>query len=402
MIRVGFPPIGGQAWQGGRNYLRNLLLATSLIEDRRIQPVLMSRAGEADDLTLEGVESFVREGLLASARLVRASELGRYLVGRDLVEERWLARARIDVLSHGGPLGRTRVPWIFWVPDLQHRRFPEFFGRFERRLRDSIYRGALRDAAVVITSSTSARDDLVRAYGTSGAPMRVLHFVSSPRVDEARLPTREQLGAPPRYFHLPNQFWKHKNHAVVIEALASAPEVVVLATGASEDYRNPGHYEALMTRVRRLGLSDRFRHLGMVSHDELVALMRHSVAIINPSLFEGWSSTVEEAKSLGKRVLASDIAVHREQAPERGSFFPPTTRRRWRRSSSRPGTPSTRPRNGGPPPRRRARSPNGCASSDASTRRSCSPPTPSGGKRRPSLVAAACPSCSRVIRLFRQ
>ena len=88
MIRVGFPPIGGQAWQGGRNYLWNLLHAISLVEDRRIQPVLMSRAGEADDLCVDGVERFVRDGLLAAPRVIRAGALGRYLVGRDLVEER--------------------------------------------------------------------------------------------------------------------------------------------------------------------------------------------------------------------------------------------------------------------------------------------------------------------------
>ena len=56
---------------------------------------------------------------------------------------------------------------------------------------------------------------------------RVLSFVPGPRVDLADLTPREalaqKLGLPPRYFHLPNQFWKHKNHALVIEALAPAP-----------------------------------------------------------------------------------------------------------------------------------------------------------------------------------
>ncbi|MCL4501103.1 MAG: glycosyltransferase, partial [Deltaproteobacteria bacterium] len=61
----------------------------------------------------------------------------------------------------------------------------------------------------------------------------------------------------------------------------------------------------------------------IVKEEELAALMRHAMAMINPSLFEGWSTTVEEAKSLGKRILLSDIPVHKEQAPERGIFFPP-------------------------------------------------------------------------------
>jgi glycosyltransferase involved in cell wall biosynthesis len=44
--------------------------------------------------------------------------------------------------------------------------------------------------------------------------------------------------------------------------------------------------------------------------------------LINPSHFEGWSTSVEEAKSMGKQIVLSDIPVHREQAPERGLFFP--------------------------------------------------------------------------------
>jgi glycosyltransferase involved in cell wall biosynthesis len=42
--------------------------------------------------------------------------------------------------------------------------------------------------------------------------------------------------------------------------------------------------------------------------------MRASTALINPSLFEGWSTTVEEAKSTGTPMILSDLGVHREQA----------------------------------------------------------------------------------------
>ena len=66
-----------------------------------------------------------------------------------------------------------------------------------------------------------------------------------------------------------------------------------------------------------------FRPLGIVPYLDLMSLMRHSVAVINPSRFEGWSTTVEEAKSMGKSILLSDISVHREQAPDRAAFFSP-------------------------------------------------------------------------------
>jgi glycosyltransferase involved in cell wall biosynthesis len=333
VIRVGFQPIGGPLWMGGRNYLRNLLRAISLVDEPRLQPVLLTSGDDGRELLLPGVERFDRGGALDSAWARRAGAFASLLLGCNHVEQHWLRRARVDISSHGGaPLGaRARLPWIYWIPDVQHRSHPEFFTARQRLERDWMFRTALDHAAAVIASSAAARQDLLDAYGSRAERVRVLHFVCSPGVELTRLPLlaglSHKLGVPAKYFHLPNQFWTHKNHAVVIEALAEAsrqvPEMVIVATGAKEDPRSPRHYDDLMARVRALGLGDRFRHLGMVSYEELIALMRYSVAVINPSRFEGWSSTVEEAKSIGKRVLLSDIAVHFEQAPERGQFFAP-------------------------------------------------------------------------------
>ena len=61
----------------------------------------------------------------------------------------------------------------------------------------------------------------------------------------------------------------------------------------------------------------------MIPYEDVLFMMRNCVAVINPSRFEGWSSTVEEAKSIGKRVLLSDIPVHREQNPNHALYFGP-------------------------------------------------------------------------------
>jgi glycosyltransferase involved in cell wall biosynthesis len=128
------------------------------------------------------------------------------------------------------------------------------------------------------------------------------------------------------FFHIPNQLWAHKNHSVVIEALkilkAKGNCPLVISTGFTEDYRNPSYFPALLKDVEAYGLTDHIRFLGLIEYEQVATLMRKSVALINPSLFEGWSTTVEEAKSLGKKILLSDIPVHKEQSPGRGEFFP--------------------------------------------------------------------------------
>ena len=62
--------------------------------------------------------------------------------------------------------------------------------------------------------------------------------------------------------------------------------------------------------------------LGKSPYQDVQALTIESKALINPSLFEGWSTIVEEAKSLGKRIILSDINVHKEQNPDGGIYFP--------------------------------------------------------------------------------
>jgi len=66
--------------------------------------------------------------------------------------------------------------------------------------------------------------------------------------------------------------------------------------------------------------------------------------MLNPSLFEGWSTTVEEARSLGVRLVVSDLPVHREQLGSAADFFNPhdpqaiaaTLRTAWSRLSEPP------------------------------------------------------------------
>ncbi|OSO90469.1 hypothetical protein B7O87_09540 [Cylindrospermopsis raciborskii CENA303] len=138
---------------------------------------------------------------------------------------------------------------------------------------------------------------------------------------------RAVYGLPERFFYLPNQFWSHKNHATVVEALGllaqagrldALPPVVM--TGRTEDARDPGLFGQVMARAKALGVQDHFRHLGLIPYADVFALNAAAHRLINPSLFEGWSTTVEEAKALGTPMILSDIPLHREQAPE-ATFF---------------------------------------------------------------------------------
>jgi glycosyltransferase involved in cell wall biosynthesis len=329
-IRVAFLIPVTQSWLGGFNYFRNLLAAVLSVPERTVEPIVLG------DLSHLGYPFKECESLPLLNNLTRYSwQWWLHKCGQGLLDNggfvAWqLRRGGIQLLSHTSPLGKNcPVPTLGWIPDFQHRYYPEFFNEKETGARDNSMAYLARYARGVVLSSHEAHKDFCRFFPEAAHKAYVLQFVASPTQIKAADAQRiiQQFGLAEPYFHIPNQFWIHKNHSVVIEALRILKSrgqcPLVVGTGNTEDHRSPGFFQDLCARIAQYGLEERFRVLGIVKEDELSALMRNAMAMINPSLFEGWSTTVEEAKSLGKRILLSDIPVHREQAPERGVFFPP-------------------------------------------------------------------------------
>jgi glycosyltransferase involved in cell wall biosynthesis len=60
---------------------------------------------------------------------------------------------------------------------------------------------------------------------------------------------------------------------------------------------------------------------GFISREDQLILMKNAMAIIQPSLFEGWSTVIEDCKALGQFVIASDLDVNKEQLTTNCLFF---------------------------------------------------------------------------------
>ena len=333
MIRVGFIITLSDGWIGGANYFRSLFSAVYEFQDRKIIAIVFTGYKSPTNQ----FENFSIEKVVRSRLLDRGSipwvirKLWLRIFNHDLFLELLLKKYDVSVLSHSGWLGKkASIPTIGWIPDFQHVHLPELFDANEIVIRDRNFKMLCKYCTKMIVSSDDAYTDLIRIYPDCKSKTKILKFVVSQYNIQTKLPSRDELEIRYKftgnYFLLPNQFWRHKNHRVVIEALSllnnESKKILVLATGNTEDYRSPKFFSLLMDLANKLKVLDNFRPLGLVPADDLAALMRYATAIINPSSFEGWSTSVEEAKSLGKRIILSDIAVHREQDPPRAHFFP--------------------------------------------------------------------------------
>ena len=196
-------------------------------------------------------------------------------------------------------------------------------------LRDERFQQLIQEAPHVVVSSEAAYRDLIRWFPTTDK-VSVFSFVSVAAPEWYGGSPDEvitRLGLPRKYLMCPSQFWIHKNHRCLFDAIRIAkdtvPDINLVCTGRMHDYRHPNYGEELLEKLTRDGLTERVHCLGLLDRYTQIQLLRGAAAIIQPSLFEGWSSLLEDARALAKCVYVSDIPIHREQDPPDAQFFNP-------------------------------------------------------------------------------
>lgn len=332
-MRVAFNLIDSARWTGGYNYLFNLFRAIQHYEAEHITPILFC----GEDADENDVRPFLEAGSIEVVRSCifnahrKSSNIFRaLLLGVDSDALQLFRQHKIDVAFENATFYGRRfpIPAVAWLPDFQHRHLRDQFGFRAYWRRELGFRAQVSSGRMIMLSSEDARKDCEHFYRRAIGHTAVVRFATSIPADLIEASPEKAMREyqlPPPFFYLPNQFWKHKNHMVVIEALGLLKQqgfdAVVAVSGNPLDPRHPGFVGQLNSRIESLGLRDNFRILGLVPRGHVISLLRTCAALINPSFFEGWSSTVEEARVLGVPMLLSDIAVHREQMENAATYF---------------------------------------------------------------------------------
>lgn len=173
---------------------------------------------------------------------------------------------------------------------------------------------ALRSATRLLTVSLASADAILRAAPNTLGRIVVTrhapapHFRPAANRDSSRERVDRLLGHDAPYFILVGQNAPSKGHPLALQAfaeLARPGERLVLV-----QRRNPRR--GLYPLARKLGISDRVAFLPSIPAEDLVALLHCALALLQPSLAEGFGMPVLEAMAAGCPVVASDIAPLRE------------------------------------------------------------------------------------------
>lgn len=197
------------------------------------------------------------------------------------------------------PVG-TSCRFVVTVHDLTPLRFPTI-----SRSLNWLYRyyvpQVLQAAEHIICDSQATADDIIQFYGLSAqkiTPILLAHDAQNFRP----LNIEQQ-----NYFLVLGRHAPYKNVAAAISAFHKLPknnEFELWIAGPFDQRYTP----KLTSQVNALHLADRVKFLNYIPYTELPQLLSQSLALIFPSLWEGFGLPALEAMACGTPVIASNLA----------------------------------------------------------------------------------------------
>ena len=327
-------------WLGGYNLIKNLILIIKKYSNNKIEPVLIVKKNfkRKELVDYKNIEIIKTNFFSDHSKLQKfIFKILAIVKGKCINYEKFFQDNNIDVLSHINVysnnliLGKkSSVKTLSLIADFQHHYLPENFSLRQRILRNlNIYLSCFFSSKILLLSKDGKKDlKRISKKGFRNSSISRSIFIPPKKKMILKLSIlKKKFNFNTNYFFLPNHYWKHKNHKVVLDSLDYLKKknklgnILILSTGSKDDQKGFEIFKNLFEFTKLNNLEKNYRYLGIVSNIELMSLMFHSVAVINPSEFEGRSSTVEQAKSLGKQVILSNIKIHKEQKPDKAKYF---------------------------------------------------------------------------------
>lgn len=319
--RVLINAVGGSYWIGGIYYKKNIIFSALKSEKIRSQCEFL--------IATERVNFDLFKEFENECMLIEVHARNRVLLKLELAYLYW----RFNCSLFFPMVREFYLKGVFWIPDFQHKRMPWNFSEKDKKKKDRDFNDIVRKSFPLILSSCDALNDFHEFYGFSKKNVYVVPFVSyiERNLREITMDyvdiVMKKYRLPDAYVCVMNQFWKHKNHMIVFDAIEelekNREKVTFVMTGKLEDNRDVNYIAEIRNLISAKRNYCEVIYIGFTDRNEQLAIMKNSLLVIQPSLFEGWGTVLEDAKVLDKLVLLSDIRVHREQMNGNCVLFDP-------------------------------------------------------------------------------
>lgn len=243
-------------------------------------------------------------------------------------------RDKVDVLhvpAFAAPVNKP-APLVVTVHDLIGKVFPNQSGWPSRFYWGQWLPNSFRNADRIIADSENTKKDIIKHLAMSEGKIRIIypsgHESFSPhllpeKIDEVK----RKLGIREKYFLFVGTIEPRKNLTRVIEAFLQFKKNqksgtnYQLAVVGSQAF---AHGKVFRDMLHRFGAQQEdVLYSSYIAHEDLNALYQGAVALLFPSLYEGWGLPVLEAMACGTPVLTSNTSSLPEVAGDAALLVDP-------------------------------------------------------------------------------
>ncbi len=282
--RIGLIYFYDENWIGGAYYIQNLVLALDKLDDS-VKPVITLFS---DDDQFDKFKAYTKYPYLNKyiannkpySLLDRVINKGfRILFKRNVIDRK---RTNLDLLFplyHPNEITSSKTKYLHWIPDFQEHYLPDFFSKEEIEKRIDIQKKiSSQKGAFLLLSSLSSSNDYHKFYPGALTRNFIIPFaVTHPSFENGDIEAlKVKFKIASKYFISSNQFWAHKNHSVIIQAVnilqKKNVQVFVIFTGKQHDWRNPDYFKELQNYIVEHDLSDNIIFLGLIDRSRTIAV----------------------------------------------------------------------------------------------------------------------------------
>ncbi len=278
-----------------------------ILIDNGIQKVIYDLVPYRSEGLICKVKRFIRK---LNTRLIRKSLI-------DKVAKRYSFDLIYFVTPSSIALELNAAPFIFTVWDFCHRDWPDFpevkdNGVFEGR--EKLYNYTLKKALNVIVDSEDLSEKAQKYYGVEKEKIVVIPFLMPDFKDinvSEDVVSKYDIKTP--YIFYPAQFWEHKNHKYIIEAvsiLKHKHNKVINVVFCGRDF---GSLKSVQELAKERQVADLVKYLGFIPKEDVWGLYKNAIALVMPTYFGPTNIPPLEALAVECPVIYSDFPSFRKE-----------------------------------------------------------------------------------------
>ena len=229
------------------------------------------------------------------------------------------------------------IPSVFLIPDMQHEKYPQNFSNEVLNWRKTKIEQSSISTDHIITISKFSKKEITKYLNVDSNKVSVT-YLSTPYWHD--IPFNKKINQevinkyqlkPKKYFFFPANTWPHKNFKRLLNAFAKIsnkyPSIDLLLAVQSNNI-DPD----LKKIIEKHNLNKRIRFIGFVEDKHISYIFKNSLAVVIPSLYEGFGIPAIEAMKQGVPVLCSNTTSLPEIFEDAALYFNPNSTEKIARS----------------------------------------------------------------------